>query len=99
MSQIGREWHFRDMGATNPDISRLFARHGDELLVFLVRRTADVELALDLWSETFAQAVVSSGRYRGSGDLEGVGDPLRALDGCEVCAGNTEDIAKLGERR
>jgi RNA polymerase sigma-70 factor (ECF subfamily) len=54
------------MASTIPDISELYDRHGDDLLVFLVRRTADPELALDLWAETFAQAVVGLGRYRGS---------------------------------
>lgn len=52
------------------DIASLYARHRDDLLVFLVRRTADPEIALDLWSETFAQAVVSRGRYRGTTDAE-----------------------------
>lgn len=48
------------------DIARLYARHREGLLVFLVRRTSDVEVALDLWAETFAQALASRGRYRGS---------------------------------
>ena len=52
------------------DIAALYARHRDELLVFLVRRTADAEVALDLWGETFAQALASRGRYRGSTDEE-----------------------------
>ena len=41
------------------DVDALYARHRDALLVFLVRRTADTEVALDLWAETFAQAVAS----------------------------------------
>jgi RNA polymerase sigma-70 factor (ECF subfamily) len=52
------------------DIDALYARHHDELLLYLVRRTADVEVALDLWSETFAQAVASRGKYRGKTDVE-----------------------------
>lgn len=47
------------------DIAALYARHRDELLVFLVRRTNDADVALDLWGETFAQAVAARGRYRG----------------------------------
>jgi RNA polymerase sigma factor (sigma-70 family) len=52
------------------EIEVLFARHRDELLVFLARRTADVEIALDLWAETFAQAVAGRGRFRGATDEE-----------------------------
>jgi RNA polymerase sigma-70 factor (ECF subfamily) len=48
------------------DIAALYARHRDELLMFLVRRTTDTEVALDLWGETFAQAVAGRARYRGS---------------------------------
>jgi hypothetical protein len=52
------------------DIAALYARHCDELLVFLVRRTTDAEVALDIWGETFAQALASRGRYRGTTDEE-----------------------------
>jgi RNA polymerase sigma factor (sigma-70 family) len=52
------------------DLDALYARHHDELLLYLVRRTADVEVALDLWSETFAQAVAGRRKYRGSTDAE-----------------------------
>src|ERR1700749_3216861 len=38
--------------------------------MFLVRRTADAEVALDLWAETFAQAVAGQSRFRGSTDAE-----------------------------
>jgi RNA polymerase sigma-70 factor (ECF subfamily) len=38
--------------------------------VFLVRRTADTEVALDLWAETFAQAVTGSKRFRGGTEAE-----------------------------
>jgi RNA polymerase sigma-70 factor (ECF subfamily) len=51
----------------------LYARHHDDLLMFLVRRTADAEVALDLWAETFAQAVASQARFRGSTDAEAAG--------------------------
>ena len=50
------------------DIAALYARHREELLMFLVRRTNDPEVALDLWGETFAQALASRKRYRGATD-------------------------------
>jgi RNA polymerase sigma factor (sigma-70 family) len=49
-----------------PDVRTLYAEHGDDLLRFLVRRTGDAEIAADLWGETFAQALASRGRFRGS---------------------------------
>jgi RNA polymerase sigma factor (sigma-70 family) len=55
------------------DIAELYERHRRELLLFFVRRTADAEVALDLWAETFAQAVVSRKRYRGGSDAEAAG--------------------------
>ena len=55
------------------DVDALYPRHRDALLVFLVRRTADTEVALDLWAETFAQAVASRRRYRGKTDAEAAG--------------------------
>lgn len=58
------------MKADALDISRLYAAHCDALMVFLARRTADAEIALDLWSETFAQAVLSQSRFRGTTDEE-----------------------------
>jgi RNA polymerase sigma-70 factor (ECF subfamily) len=48
------------------DIDALYARHADALLRWFARRTADGEAALDLWAETFAAAVVSASRFRGS---------------------------------
>lgn len=55
------------------DVAALYERHRKELLLFFVRRTADAELALDLWAETFAQAVVSAKRYRGRTEAEEAG--------------------------
>src|SRR3954471_24450827 len=52
------------------DVDALYAAHRDALLVFLVRRTADTEVALDLWAETFAQVVASRRRYRGHTEAE-----------------------------
>ena len=52
------------------DVDALYARHHDDLLLFLVRRTADAEVALDLWAETFAQAVAGHHRFRGTSEAE-----------------------------
>ena len=49
----------------SPDIARLYAESGESILLFLARRTADPQIALDLWAETFAQALESVDRYRG----------------------------------
>ena len=57
----------------NVDVEALYARHREELLVFLARRTADPEVALDLWGETFAQAIAGRRRHRGTTDEEAVG--------------------------
>lgn len=51
-----------------PDIAQLYAEHGEPVLWFLARRTADPQIALDLWAETFAQAVESSDRFAGGSD-------------------------------
>lgn len=51
----------------------LYADHRDGLLLFLTRRTADPQIALDLWAETFAQAASSSKRFRGSTPEEAAG--------------------------
>lgn len=59
--------------ATGVDIDALYAEHGDPLLRWFARRTADPQTALDLWSETFAQAVSSQRRCRASTDDERAG--------------------------
>src|ERR1700742_3942750 len=50
------------------DIEALCLEHGEALVVFLARRTADPEGALDLWAETFADAAASVSRYRGTSE-------------------------------
>ena len=55
------------------DVDALYARHREPLLMFLARRTADPEIALDLWAETFAQAVAGRHRYHGTSDEEAAG--------------------------
>ena len=52
------------------DVAALYAAHRERLLAFFVRRTADTEIALDLWAETFAQAVANRHRFRGGTDDE-----------------------------
>ena len=47
------------------DHDALFARHADEILAFLARRTLDPQAALDLTGETFAVAWEARGRFRG----------------------------------
>lgn len=47
------------------DLEALYERHGDALLRFFARRTADTQVALDLWAETFAQAVAGARKFRG----------------------------------
>lgn len=58
------------MAARELDLDALYVRHRDELLRYFARRTADSETALDLWAETFAQAVAGRRRCRGLGPEE-----------------------------
>ena len=55
------------------DIAQLYGRHAESLLLFLARRTADPQIALDLWAEVFAQATASAARFRGTGDEQATG--------------------------
>lgn len=50
------------------DIDALYRSCGDDLLSWFARRTADAQTALDLWAETFAQAVASQHRCRAKDD-------------------------------
>jgi RNA polymerase sigma-70 factor (ECF subfamily) len=50
--------------------SRVYEAKAQELLVFLLRRTFDVEVARDLTAETFAQAFEHRRRFRGQTDAE-----------------------------
>jgi RNA polymerase sigma-70 factor (ECF subfamily) len=52
------------------DMARLYGCHAEPLLLFIARRTADPQIALDLWAEVFAQATSSAGRFRGADDEE-----------------------------
>lgn len=48
----------------------LYFRSAQRALVFLTRRTADPEIAADLWGETWARAYEARDRYRGSSAAE-----------------------------
>jgi RNA polymerase sigma factor (sigma-70 family) len=52
------------------DLEALYRREAERLLVFLARRTADPQIALDLWAETFAQAFAARTSFRGTTDAE-----------------------------
>ena len=60
------------MAATEIDIEEPY-RHREPLLLFLARRTAYPEVALDLWAETFAQAAAGRRRFRGASEDEAAG--------------------------
>lgn len=45
---------------------RFYDIHADSLLAYLARRVYDADTALDLLSETFAQAYAGRGRFRGT---------------------------------
>lgn len=67
-------WGGRDRDA-NPlasadGFTELYRRHADPLLRFFARRVYDPEAALDLTSETFAQALLSRRRFRGHSEAE-----------------------------
>src|SRR6059058_1935935 len=44
----------------------LYFRLADRLLVFFTRRTADPEIAADLWAETWSQALSKRDTFRGA---------------------------------
>ena len=52
------------------DLAELYAEHAERVLVFLARRCMDPEVAVDLTAETFAQALRSQRRFRGSTEEE-----------------------------
>jgi RNA polymerase sigma-70 factor (ECF subfamily) len=53
-------------------VADLYERHAQRLLLFLARRTYDAEAALDLTAETFAQAYLRRGRFRGETEDDAV---------------------------
>lgn len=106
-------WHLIDMNdeprssilaASKDDpaaFAAFYAHFADEVLVYLTRRTLDAEVALDLTAETFAQAFVGRGRYRGSTleqDAAWIKTIARRLLGRYVRRGHAEQraVKRLG---
>jgi RNA polymerase sigma factor (sigma-70 family) len=58
------------MLADEAAFSAFYRRHARALLVYFTRRTYDVEAALDLTAETFAQAFAGRRRFRGGSEAE-----------------------------
>src|ERR1039458_4772304 len=50
------------------EIADLYDRHAEAILAFLVRRTWDPEVAVDILAETFAVALEGRRRFRGHDD-------------------------------
>jgi RNA polymerase sigma-70 factor, ECF subfamily len=50
------------------ELAALYDRHAEEILAFLVRRTWDPEIAVDILAETFALALTGRQRFRGRRD-------------------------------
>jgi RNA polymerase sigma-70 factor (ECF subfamily) len=49
------------------EVAELYDRHAEAILAFLVRRTWDPEVAVDILAETFAVALEGRHRFRGPG--------------------------------
>lgn len=79
---MGGLWHLEDemanelatslrkAGRAPSAFSRVYEASARDLLVFLLRRTFDVEVARDLAAETFAQAFEHRKQFRGRTDAE-----------------------------
>jgi RNA polymerase sigma factor (sigma-70 family) len=52
------------------DFSALYAEYAERILLFHARRCLDAELAVDLMAETFAEALASRRRFRGTSEAE-----------------------------
>ena len=65
--------------------SAFYRGHAEALLVFFTRRTYDVEGALDLTAETFAQAFAARRRFRGGSDAQ-AGAWLFAIASAQLAA-------------
>lgn len=61
----------RPAGALASDaFGGFYERHSEAVLAFFARRTYESEVAVDLTAETFAQAFLSRGKFRGGTDEE-----------------------------
>lgn len=58
------------MTLTGSDISALYELHAEHVLRFLMRRTFDAQVSIDLVGETFAVAFEQRAKFRGSTDAE-----------------------------
>lgn len=54
-----------ELNLTNKDMTRLYDENAEDLLRFFARRTVDSQIAFDLVSETFAEAIASRASFRG----------------------------------
>lgn len=54
-----------ELNLTNEDMTRLYDENAEDLLRYFARRTVDPQIAFDLVSETFAEAIASRGSFRG----------------------------------
>jgi RNA polymerase sigma factor (sigma-70 family) len=66
----GLSTSLRDAVKAPSAFSHVYEAKAQEVLVFLLRRTFDAEVARDLTAETFAQAFEHRGRFRGRTDAE-----------------------------
>ena len=55
------------MALSADELAELYDRHAEAILAFLVRRTWDPEVAVDILAETFAVALEGRHRFRGRG--------------------------------
>jgi DNA-directed RNA polymerase specialized sigma24 family protein len=53
------------VGLSADEVAELYDRHAEAILAFLVRRTWDPEVAVDVLAETFAVAIEGRHRFRG----------------------------------
>lgn len=58
------------MTLSGTDISTLYELHAEHVLRFLMRRTFDAQVSIDLVGETFAVAFEQRGKFRGSTNAE-----------------------------
>lgn len=63
--EVPRADHSGDRESDLADFSAFYDEHGERVLVFLVRRCLDAEVAVDLMAESFAQAFASRRRFPG----------------------------------
>lgn len=60
-----------ELNLTNEDMTRLYDENAEDLLSFFVHRTVDTQIAFDLVSETFAEAIASRRKFKGNSFEDG----------------------------